>query len=120
MTTDTTLTDGWTFKGQDFKPLSYGRKMMIVGLIDMAGFGAMDIAMFFYAAQCDTKELASAKRKPDEFAAKAMDWCDKVKFDLTDINPAVTIMKEMIEQTGKNQAVPIGDGLDSDDDLGNL
>lgn len=110
----------WEFKGIEIKPLTLGRKNNIVTLIAGLPIGPTMFAMAVYGAICPVPEIIKGLRNPDWFTEKVTEWMESIELDQGDYEQLGTIFKELIENSGKNRAVPVTDpNMLPDPELGN-
>jgi len=113
MTELDTLSQTFDFKGTTIQPLSYARRALILGMVNLASPGFMDVATAIYGAICDEKELIRARRKPEAFDESVARWIDKVKFGPADSEEAGRLLAALLDNSEENKAKAI----DTDADL---
>lgn len=117
---ETSMFQTWEFKGLEIKPLTLGRKNNIVTLIAGLPIGPTMFAMAVYGAICPVPEIIKGLRNPDWFTEKVTEWMESIELDQGDYEQLGTIFKELIENSGKNRAVPVTDpNMLPDPELGN-
>jgi len=120
MTTDESLHKTWEFKGTEIKPLSRARKFHLSKLVDFTKLTPWDVAVLIYALTCEESTLIKALRDPDGFNAKVSEWIDGSKLEMADFNDeTLTIIREVMENSDENRAVPITDPNMLEDPSGN-
>ena len=120
MTTDDTLHKTWEFKGMEIKPLSRARKFHLSKLVDFSKITPWDIAVLICALTCEDSKLMKGLRNPEYFDSHVSAWIEENKMDMADFDEsALSVIREVMEHSDSNRAVPISDPTMMPDPMGN-
>jgi len=115
-----TLHKTWEFKGIEIKPLSKARKFHLSKLVDFAKISPWDIVVLVFALTCEEPTLMRGLRDQAWFDLEVSEWIEKNAFEIADFGgDALTVIKEVMEHSDSNKAVPIADPNMMPDPLGN-
>ena len=120
MNTDDTLHKTWEFKGITINPLSRARKFHLSKLVDFSKISPWDIVVLIFALTCDEKTLMAGLRNQERFDKQVSEWIEKENLELSDFDDStLDLIKEVLEHSESNKAVPVSDPTMMPDPLGN-
>lgn len=120
MTSEETLHKTWEYKGIEIKPLTRARKFHLSKMVDFSNISPWDIALLLFALTCKEQILIRGLRNQEFFDGEVSKWIDKEKIDFTDLDESVMeLIKEIMEHSDSNKAVPIKDESMMEDPMGN-
>ena len=120
MKTEDTLHKTWEYKGIEIKPLSRARKFHLSKMVDFKNITPWDIALLLFALTCKEQVLIKGLRNQIFFDEEVSEWIDKEEIEFSDLDESVMdIIKEVMEHSDQNRAVPIKDESMMEDPSGN-
>ncbi len=120
MTTDDTLHKTWEFKGIEIKPVSRARKFHLSKLVDFSKITPWDIVVLVFALTCKDTVLMRGLRDQAWFDQEVSEWIEENEFTMANFDEsALLVIKEVMEHSDSNKAVPISDPNMMADPLGN-
>lgn len=120
MNNEDTLHQTWEFKGLQIKPLSYSRKFHISKLVDFSKITPWDIAVLIFLMTCDEKTIIKGLRDIEFVDLQVTAWMDRDSLTLEDFGgDTLATIKEVMEHSDSNKAVPVSDPNMMPDPLGN-
>jgi len=120
MKPEDTLHKTWEYRGIEIKPLSRARKFHLSKMVDFSNVSPWDIAVLLFALTCKEDTLIRGLRNQVFFDGEVSRWIENEKIDFTDLDESVmTIIKEVMEHSDMNRAVPVKDENMMEDPMGN-
>lgn len=120
MNTEDTLHKTWEFKGIEIKPLSRARKFHLSKLVDFTKISPWDIVVLVFALTCNESILMKGLRDSSAFDIAVSKWIESEKLEIGDFDEsALSIIKEVMEHSDSNRAVPMSDPNMMEDPMGN-
>lgn len=120
MTPNDTLHQTWEYRGIEIKPLSRARKFHLSKMVDFSKISPWDIAVLLFAITCKDHILIRGLRNQEFFDGEVSAWIEREKIDLSDLDDSVLdLIKEILEHSESNRAVPVQDADMMPDPMGN-
>lgn len=120
MKPDETLHKTWEYRGIEIKPLSRARKFHLSKMVDFSKISPWDIAVLLFALTCKESVIMKGLRNQEYFDKEVSTWIEKENIDLSDLDESVlNLIREIMEHSESNRAVPVADPNMMEDPMGN-
>lgn len=121
MKAEDTLHKTWEYKGIEIKPLTRARKFHLSKMVDFSNISPWDIALLLFALTCKEKTLIKGLRNQEYFDEEVSKWIDKEELEMAELDESVMeLIKEIMEHSDMNKAVPVKDENMMEDPTGNV
>ena len=103
------------FKGIEIKPLTYARRALVLGMVNLVDPTFMDLPSFIYGCICNERDLIKWRRTPEKFDTAVAKWIDDIKYSIQDCHEAGEVVASLIKHSNDGRATSTADtDLDAD------